>query len=151
TAIRGAVKIVDPDASDGEPRPPRCGAFSFDIRAWDRDTEAIRGLADELGESTRSVRRDLNEACGVSIYRDGFRVLPYRGSDNDWLRLDLRRVQNPSLRLSNNQIVGDIHITADGNPSLKDQTSREGLVESVALSDLKECVKELLQQIEERR
>ena len=45
---------------------------------------------------------------GVSIYRDGFPVLPYGEKGDDWLGLDARRVRNPTLALSNNQIVGYI-------------------------------------------
>lgn len=146
----GTIQIDD-EVGDEEPRAPSCGAFAFDLRVWDRDPGAIRELAEEVEGTNRDVRRDLNEACGVSIYRDGFRVLPYGGRDNDWLRLDFRRVQNPTMRLSNNQIVGDVQIAADENPDLRDQTNREGLVESAAFADLKECVKELLSFIETQR
>ena len=132
---------------------PRCGGFDFELGAWDRETESLEPLIHQLAEKTTilDIRRDLNEACGISIYRDSFRVLPYGSQGDDWLRLDLRRVQNPTMRLSNNQIVGSIQITADGNPELRDQTNREGLVESHALTDLKECMRELLVELEGRR
>jgi len=132
-------------------RPPRCGPFDFELRIWDRDREALGALAEELHTTLRDLRRDLNEASGVSIYRDSFRVLPYGGPANDWLRLDLRRVQNPTMRLSNNQIVGALYISADGNPALRDQTNREGLVESPALDDLRRCVVEILARLETER
>ena len=35
----------------------------------------------------RSLRADLRRWSGVSIYRDGFRVLPYGEKDDDWLEL----------------------------------------------------------------
>jgi len=130
---------------------PVCGPFQFEFKAWDRDRGSLGQLAASLHSTIQYLRSDLNEACGVSIYRDFFRVLPYGDPANDWLRLDLRRVQNPTMRLSNNQIVGEIYITADENPELRDQTNREGLVESPALDDLKDCVKAILAQIEQRR
>lgn len=130
---------------------PRCGAFAFEISVWNRDAENLATLAVSLGSTQRDLRRDLDEACGVSIYRDGFRVLPYGGADNDWLRLDLRRVQNPTMRLSNNQVVGALYIGADANPALRDQTNREGLVESHAFSDLRDCVRAVLTEIESVR
>ncbi len=129
-------------------RTPRCGAFEFELRVWDRDPDTLGALALTLKSTLRDLRRDLDEACGVSIYRDSFRVLPYGGPANDWLRLDLRRVQNPTMRLSNNQIVGSIYITADGNSELRDQTNREGLVDSQAFTDLRACVIEVLAQLE---
>ncbi len=132
-------------------RPPRCGPFAFEMKIWDRDRDALGALAEELQTTLRDLRRDLDEASGVSIYRDSFRVLPYGGPADDWLRLDLRRVQNPTMRLSNNQIVGAVHISADGNPALRDQTNREGLVESQALDDLRRCVVEILARVETER
>lgn len=135
----------------GKGRKPECGPFSFDIKVWDRERDDLENLARELGSTITDLRRDLNEAAGVSIYRDYFRVLPYGSGSNDWLRLDLRRVQNPTMRLSNNQIVGSIYLQADDNPELRDQTNREGIVESQAFEDLKSCVSELLTYIEKPR
>jgi hypothetical protein len=97
------------------------------------------------------MRRDLDAAAGINIYRDGFRVLPYGEPRNDWLCLDLRRVQNPTMRLPNNQIMGYVLISADKNPQLRDQSNREGLIEGPALDDLRELVKMVLVEVEKRR
>src|SRR6185437_14679949 len=104
-------------------------------------TEDLEPLAKELGSTIRSIRRDLDAASGISIYRDNFRVLV---PESDWLRLDLRRVQNPTMRLSNNQVVGRIFISADKNRGLKDQTNRQGIVDSPEFEDFKEAVKAIL-------
>jgi hypothetical protein len=111
----------------------------------------LGGLAHERGATITDIRRDLDAAAGINIYRDGFRVLPYGESRNDWLRLDLRRVQNPTMRLSNNQIMGYVLISADQNPQLRDQSNREGLIEGPALDDLRELVKMALAELEKRR
>ena len=111
----------------------------------------LSGLAHERGATLTDVRRDLDAAAGINIYRDGFRVLPYGEPRNDWLRLDLRRVQNPTMRLSNNQIMGYVLISADKNPQLRDQSNREGLIEGPALDDLRELVKMVLAELETRR
>jgi hypothetical protein len=55
------------------------------------------------------------------------------------------------MRISDNQIVGYISIGLDSNPELKDQSNREGIVESAAFSDLQEQVREILNQLEQRR
>ena len=128
---------------------PQCGPFSIELRVWDRDS--LSGLAHERGATIADVRRDLDAAAGINIYRDGFRVLPYGEPRNDWLRLDLRRVQNPTMRLSNNQIMGYVLISADKNPQLHDQSNREGLIEGPALDDLRELVKMVLAELEKRR
>lgn len=132
-------------------REPICGTFNFEFRVWDREKESLEVLADSVKSTVRDVRRDLNEASGISIYRDGFRVFPYGEPKNDWLRLDMRRVQNPTMRLSNNQIVGYVSISLDDNPSLTDQSNREGIVESQAFVDLQEMIISVINELERRR
>ncbi len=129
----------------------QCGPFDIELRVWDRDQTSMSELAHERGTTITSVRRDLDDVAGINIYRDGFRVLPYGEKRNDWLRLDMRRVQNPTMRLSNNQIVGYVRISADVNPLLRDQSNREGLIESPALEDLRGLVEMVLSEIETRR
>jgi signal transduction histidine kinase len=130
---------------------PVCGSFKIDLRIWDLDTESLKPIAQEQNSTLRDVRQDLKEVAGVNIYRDGFRVLPYGEKDNDWLRLDIRRVQNPTMRLSNNQIVGYVIISADSNPELKDQSNRQGLMDGRAFSDLRKQVIEILAKLEAAR
>lgn len=128
----------------------RCGPFEIFLYVWDRDPESMRILGEELGG--KKIAKDLlDSTSGVSIYRDGFRVLPYGEKGDDWLGLDGRRVQNPTLALSNNQIVGYILIGRDDNPGLVDQSNREGLVETPALDDLRQAVTTLLRRLETER
>lgn len=139
------LKIKDSDFTLREPvRKPVIGAFTFEFRTWNRDVG-------ESKSALKNIKRDLDEVGGISIYRDNFRVLPYGEKKNDWLRLDLRRVNNPTMRLSNNQIVGYVSVSLDENPDLKDQSNREGIVESQAFTDLKEIIKNILNQVEQKR
>lgn len=130
-----------------------CGAFSFRIHAWDLDREALEPFLAKASTpiKSRDFKRLLREHAGISLYRDGFRILPYGEPDNDWLRLDRRRVNNPTLRFSNNQLLGWIQLSAQSNPSLKDQTNREGLVDNEAYRHLQAMVLELLSMLESRR
>lgn len=107
---------------------PRCGAFGVEIRAWDRDKDGLEPIGKELGIGVAEMRRTLNGFCGVSIYRDGFRVYPYGQKGNDWLNLDSRSRQNPVQCLANNQIVAAIQLSREWNPELKDRANREGMV-----------------------
>lgn len=125
------------------------GPFSFEFRIWNRDD--LGSLAKEVNSTVRNVKKDLDDLCGISIYRDNVRVLPYGNKNNDWARLDLRRVNNPTLRLSNNQIVGFLSIGLKQNPLLTDQSNREGIIEGQAFDDLKEFVKLILNEAEQRR
>jgi signal transduction histidine kinase len=131
--------------------PFNSGPFNFEFRVWDRETDSLERLAKEVGTTTKNVKSDLNELAGVSIYRDKFRVLPYGDPKNDWLRLNARRINNPTMRISDNQIVGYISITRDGNPNLTDQSNREGIIESSSFNDLQEQIKLILNELEVKR
>jgi len=137
------------EVADDETRPITCGALSFRVLVWDRDQ--LDNINQKLGTGIRSIRRDLDSIAGISIYRDGFRVLPYGEPDNDWLRLDIRRVQNPTMRLSNNQLTGYITIGADTNPELRDQSNREGLNNNQAYTELQSIMLLSLSKLEELR
>ncbi|WP_348789881.1 ATP-binding protein [Leifsonia sp. NPDC080035] len=140
-------------------RSPQSGPFDFEINVWDRDNDAIQrtliaSRPDGQSPSAKELkgfRETLDDVAGVSIYRDGFRVLPFGESGDDWLGLDLRRVQSPTLRLSNNQIVGQIFIGADTNQGLQDQSNREGFLAGTAYSDLQSLVRAALNELEGRR
>jgi signal transduction histidine kinase len=144
---------------DNDSRPPASGPFEFDVSVWDRDrkgfeltvSSAERDGVAMLASDLRTFRADLDSVAGVSVYRDGFRVLPFGERDDDWLRLDLRRVQNPTLALSNNQIIGQVFIGADENDQLRDQSNREGLLEGLAYEDMRKLVVGALSIIETRR
>ena len=127
------------------------GSFDFDFRVWDLDPESLDELAKETGTKINFIKDALREIAGISIYRDSFRVLPYGDPKFDWARLDLRRVNNPTLRVSNNQIIGFISLELDKNPEFKDQSNREGLVESDAFNQLKDFIPRILNQLEDKR
>lgn len=142
---KGVVEFIDGKGDD----PLVCGPLSFNILVWDRDQ--LDNIDQKLGTGIRDIRRDLDSIAGVSIFRDGFRVLPYGEAENDWLKLDIRRVQNPTMRLSNNQITGYVKIGADENPLLKDQSNREGLDNNSAYSELQEIIRLALSKLESLR
>jgi signal transduction histidine kinase len=130
------------------PAPPSagrlsCGPVRVRLYAFDLETEAIARVGPR-----HEVRAWLREWSGVSVYRDGFRIWPYGEPHDDWLRLDQRRVNNPVVCLSNNQVVGFIEIGSDKNPELMDQTSREGLIHNQAFEDLRRIVEHAFQQLE---
>lgn len=69
-------------------------------------------------------------AGGGMVYRDGFRVNPYGGPDDDWLGLDRKALASGGYKMNRNQLVGKIEISALKNPALLDQTNREGIRDS---------------------
>ena len=108
---------------------PACGSFWINLYVWDR-------TRDYLSQSGVSAK-ELDAQCGVSLFRDHLRVLPYGEPGNDWLLLDQERIQDPSGRIGNNQVIGLIEVLQSNNLQLRDTTNREGLIENPAFRDLK--------------
>ena len=138
----------EPEVSQAwaDPAALSCGPVRARIFAFDLETEALARIGPRV-----EVRGWLREWSGVSVYRDGFRIWPYGESHDDWLRLDQRRVNNPVVRLSNNQTVGFVEIARDRNPQLRDQTNREGLLHNDAFADLRRFLYLVLEALESAR
>lgn len=116
---------------------PACGPFFLSLHVWERTPRylAASGVA----------ARELNALAGVSLFRDRMRVFPYGEPGNDWLHLDRDRIQNPTERISNNQVVGFVEIQQSDNPDLVDKTNREGLIENPAFRDLRALARAAIQ------
>jgi signal transduction histidine kinase len=123
-----------------------CGPVKVHLYAFDLDTTSLARIGPKI-----EVRAWLREWTGVNVYRDGFRVWPYGEPHDDWLGLDQRRVNNPVVRLSNNQVIGFVEIGRDTNPLLLDQTNREGLIHNAAFEDLRRLVHFFFLEIENHR
>ncbi|QEO57748.1 sensor histidine kinase [Francisella marina] len=140
-------------------RPVCCGKGSIKLSIFDRDADSIRNtfgksginLSDKKEIGLRDARNFLNELSGIAIYRDDFRVRPYGDKDADWLNLDKRRVQNPSLRLEQAQISGIILIDDEESSGLIERSSREGFEHNDSYLSLKLLLLKLLKKIEEIR
>lgn len=149
------AQLVTPTGSEAKhgdlKYEPLIGSFKIDLLAWDRDRLNLRPLALDLGLGLDAVRKDLDENCGISIYRDGFRVLPYGEKGDDWLGLDLRSRLKPGHNLANNQVVGAISISADQNSDLLDQTNREGIRNNGAFRALRDAILQLMDILERAR
>jgi len=138
--------------------PTGCGDLVFDIRVYDREKEAIesligRGLKDEAGNYVGKLqaRQLLNEYNGIGVYRNGFRIRPLGDADFDWLKLNEQRVQNPSLRIGSNQVIGYVQIQPEEQSGLIEKSARDGLRENTAFERLKEIAKAVIARLEERR
>ena len=104
------------------------GNVSFDIKAFDRDSDGIKDLIRYY--ETENMKELLDKIYGISIYRNNFRLRPYGNTDYDWLHLDKVRVQNPSMNLGNNTVYGIINIASENESNLIENSSREGLQEN---------------------
>ena len=102
-----------------------CGDFKYHFNIFDF-SRAIGGRH-ELNQK----EKDRLKNHRIYLYRDDVRVYPYGDPDDDWLNIDVTRgTGRAGDFFSNDQIVGWIDITQEGNPNLRDKTNREGLIET---------------------
>ena len=151
--IRDQIKV---DLSSKIEHP--CGEVYFDIRVFDRDPEGIsqligRGLKDSDGNYVGKLeaRKILDANNGLGVYRSGFRIRPLGDPNYDWLQLNKKRIQDPSRKISDNQVIGFVHIQSDEESGLTETSARDGLKENGAFVTLKELTSHVIGKLEERR
>jgi len=106
----------------------------------------------KTSERSRGGDPDVDWNMGVRLFRDGCRVRPFGepGSEGDWLQIyRARYVGGSRFRLKPHYLEGSVHITKELNPTLRDTTSREGLVEDDAYFALVEYLKARISQLSE--
>lgn len=97
-------------------------------------------IAEDLPQGTKGMVRDvLNRTGGIRVYRNGFRVLPYGESFDDWLSLQrssaLREVLPPH---HNTNFLGFVEISDVNGERFQETASREGLIENEAFYQLQD-------------
>lgn len=153
-----ARNTVDENINVDLGQPTHCGNLSFDIRVYDRETDAIdqlimRGLKDDRGDylGRREAINLLNDYNGIGVYRNGFRIRPMGQPDFDWLELNRRRVQIPTRRIGSNQVIGFVVIEAEESSNLIEKSARDGLKDNEAYSWLLEITTFVIVKLETRR
>lgn len=120
-----------------------CGFIELDIRAFDLDEEfVIEGI--NASES----KKQLRELPGIAVIREGFRVRPYGDKKVDWLNLNERRYNNPTLRLSSNQVAGYVTVLQEDESHLEEKATREGFKEDEHYKGLQEIILACLNELE---
>ena len=122
------------------------GPITGEFFVFDRDREVLRRLGD-----TRLLTRYLDDHGGIRVYRDGIRIYNYGERGDDWLGLDLRRVNIPTRRISRNIILGAVHLSLESSLDLIEKTNREGFMENDAFRRLRDIVLALVEALEEER
>ena len=139
---KAGARPVVADASMAEGIGPVEGRFYV----FDRD----RAVLNRLGES-QLIRNYLDENGGIRVYRDDVRVYNYGEPGDDWLGLDLRRVNTPTRNISRNIVVGAVDLSLADSTGLIEKTSREGFVENAAFRRLQRIVTGALTPLEVER
>ena len=96
------------------------------------------GLIPKMQET--SIKKIGRTQGGIRLYRNGFRVLPYGESNNDWLGLDASTVKRSILPVhANINFFGFVELI-DKENKFNETSSREGLLENEGLIELRNFV-----------
>lgn len=134
-----------------------CGKVSIDYRVYDKDSEGIELIMNFINGnqntnlSKTEIKEMLIDQSGISIYRNDFRIRPYGDKGFDWLNLDAKRVQNPSMSIGSEQINGKINIESEENSGLKEKSARDGLYENANFDTLQRIANLSLNLLEKER
>ena len=139
--------VLDNDTID----PYTAGKFTFEIRAWDLDTDSVADVSDAFNIGKREIRSCIAQYKGLSVYRDNVLVLPKSDAAKDWLGMDVRRISSIGKRLSTSQIIGMINISGIDNPNIKDTTDREKLVDTQEYKQFCRAVETVISTLEDLR
>ena len=143
--------IQDENQSDFSEQEAHCGPFEFEIRAWDIAAEDTLEISERFDFPKSKIRASIRAHKGISVYRDNVLVLPKSENARDWLGLDLRRVSRVGVRLSTNQVVGYVSISAGENPQIEDTSDRERLASCREVSEFEEILKSIVDLLETER
>jgi signal transduction histidine kinase len=117
------------------------------LLVFDLDPQVLAlGVTDRKG-----LREYLRQNGGIRVYRDGIRVYDYGELGNDWLNLGGRRVNVPTVRISNNLVIGAVSLDLAKSSDLIEKTNREGFVENEAFEEFRAAVLDAVTQIEWER
>lgn len=92
-------------------------------------------------------------ASGVRLYRNGFRVLPYGESTDDWINIDRRWSSVSGIKnvpLNNKNLFGFVEILDRDGSYFEETASREGLIENEAFKQLSDFLNKSLIKAKER-
>lgn len=151
--IEQPLQLSAPKLKEAE---SNCGELDLTFRIFDLESTSVKSLLHEMGLNSNSftlneAREFISESTGVGIFRNDFRIRPYGHHAHDWLKLEKRRVQNPSRHIGHNQLSGEIHVQDEHTSMLVERSSREGLEENGAFNRLQSLLTNLLLHVEVER
>lgn len=133
------TSFIAPDSEDPDGRFEYLSGIEFSALYFIYSSEYIPG------QDLARIRQIAERSSGVRLYRNGFRVLPYGESQDDWLRLDyVYRRRTILIPLANSNWFGYVTITDHSGIHFEETSSREGLRNNDAYQELVAFVSESL-------
>jgi signal transduction histidine kinase len=124
--VKKRKRMVDREKKEIDLSSFKIGKIKFEAFIFDMGKKILSfGVQDKKG-----LKEYLDANGGIRVFRDGIRVYDYGEPGNDWLNLGTRRVNLPTKRISNNIIIGAVHLNRDESSDLIEKTNREGFIEN---------------------
>ncbi|MFW9872476.1 MAG: ATP-binding protein [Candidatus Thorarchaeota archaeon] len=121
----------------------KIGKLKLKMLIFDLDANVLSlGVQDKKG-----FKGYLKSNGGMRVYRDGVRIYDYGEPGNDWLSLDLERINLPAARISNNIVIGAIELNRIDSKDLIEKTNREGFIENDAFREFYSAIRFSLSRI----
>ena len=139
TIHRAVTRSAEAAREAGKPRIEDLGSIAVDASVATSESRPNELLGGELeGQflydpppAQRRAREIDKSPVGVLLYRDGLLVEPYGLGDDDWLGARARKAQRQGYAaIQPDTLSGYVLITRRGNPKLRDQSNRLGLLDT---------------------
>ncbi|MEO7214551.1 MAG: EcoRII N-terminal effector-binding domain-containing protein [Mucilaginibacter sp.] len=122
------------------------GSVMIELYSYDMDSASLK----DVTYTPDILKKTLKEQFGIKVFKNDLRVYDYGEPGNDWLGLDIKRVNNKTW-FSNNQNIGFIYLDAAGSGSLIEKTNREGFIKNESFDLFKIVVEFILTQFKTER
>jgi signal transduction histidine kinase len=119
------------------------GPIEGNIYGYYRRSEVLNATG-----SSSQMKSWLDDQTGVRVYRDGVRVFTYGERNDDWLGLNIRRINSPAGKLGTHSVVAAIHLALEESRGLREKTNREGFDQNDAFERLKRIVLSVFEHME---
>ncbi|WP_281336946.1 ATP-binding protein [Flavobacterium eburneipallidum] len=132
---------IDEVLKDFDNKPLPFGDLIIELYTFDLDSYSMRDYTADAD----LVKKVLKEHSGIKVFKNDLRIYDYGSPSNDWLGLDLERIQN-KMWFSNNNSIGYVFLDAETSNSLTEKTNREGFVENEAYLSFYMVLKAILRE-----
>jgi signal transduction histidine kinase len=97
-----------------------------------------------FGGQINAVKTYIKESCGIKVFRDNIRVYNYGEPYDDWLGLDLDKIQRAGDHFGKKVTIGVVELDLNSsNAGLKEKTNREGFIENANYQKFQLLIKEV--------
>jgi signal transduction histidine kinase len=138
--------IVESLLKDFDKKELPFGNLFFEFYSFDLDSISMRDYSSDI----KILKEIIKSHSGIKVFKGDLRVYDYGEPNNDWLGLDLERVNNKEW-FSNNQNIGYVYLDPETSGCLIEKTNREGFLKNDAFDLFYIVLKNILKEFKSER